>query len=47
MGMKTDIYRHVVLFQFNDDVPDATVQSIEAAFRALGKRLTVQVRNAA
>jgi len=34
MGTKTNTYRHVVLFQFNDDVPEATVQSIEAAFRA-------------
>lgn len=34
MGIKTGIYRHVVLFQFKDGVPEATVQSIEAAFRA-------------
>lgn len=34
MSIKTNTYRHVVLFQFNDDVPEATVQSIESAFRA-------------
>ena len=32
MGLKTSIYRHVVLFQFNDDTTDETVQAIEAAF---------------
>lgn len=35
MGLKTNIYRHVVLFQFNDDTPEQTVLAIEAAFRAL------------
>lgn len=35
MAIKTGIYRHVVLFQFNEGVPEATIQSIEAAFRAL------------
>lgn len=34
MGTKAKIYRHVVLFQFNDDTPDTTVKAIEAAFRA-------------
>ena len=34
MAIKTGIYRHVVLFQFKDGVPEAIVQSIEAAFRA-------------
>ena len=28
-------YRHVVLFQFNDDTPETTVSEIENAFRAL------------
>ena len=32
-------YRHVVLFKFKASTPDATVKSIEAAFRALCARL--------
>ena len=32
---KAGIYRHVVLFQFNDDTPDSTVRNIEKAFREL------------
>ena len=35
MAIKSNIYRHVVLFQFNDDTTVETVQSIESAFRSL------------
>ena len=35
MGTQTPVYRHVVLFQFNDDTPESTVQGIEVAFRKL------------
>ncbi len=30
-----NIYRHVVLFEFNDGTPESTLGAIEAAFRAL------------
>jgi hypothetical protein len=35
MAEKKDVYRHVVLFQFNEPTPQATVESIEGAFRDL------------
>ena len=35
MGTKANIYRHVVLFQFNDGLSDDTVAGIETAFRTL------------
>ncbi len=35
MAEKKSVYRHVVLFQFNETTPQATVESIEGAFREL------------
>ena len=35
MTERSSIYRHVVLFQFNDTTPPATVEVIEGAFRDL------------
>lgn len=35
MNENTRPYRHVVLFQFNDDTPETTVREIENAFRTL------------
>jgi hypothetical protein len=39
MTERSGIYRHVVLFQFNDAIPQATVEGIEGAFRDLCARL--------
>ena len=35
MAERSGIYRHVVLFQFNETTPQATVESIEREFRVL------------
>lgn len=39
MAEKKGIYRHVVLFQFNDNATPAVVEGIENAFREMCKKL--------